>query len=235
MDLQDFLIQGEGREEDKKEAWSFFQQAYEHQMKGELEEAVNLYKRSINSHPTAEAYTFLGWTYSFMGKLDEAIEECRHAISVDPEFGNPYNDISAYLIEWEQFDEAIPWFDKAMQAKRYESPAFPHLNLGRVYVRKGQWEYAIECYEKAAAVHPVAMILNMNDETLDAFQALEQIKGSDRLKTIPILAFANHEEVETWKRAKGLGVTKIVSRNEFSSRTRDLVEELLSEQPTASS
>jgi len=32
-----------------------------------------------------------------------------------------------------------------------------------------------------------------------------------------------------------LGVTKIVSRNEFSSRTRDLVEELLSEQPTASS
>src|SRR5439155_4307446 len=74
MDIQDFLIQGEGREEDKKEAWSFFQQAYEHQMKGELEEAVNLYKRSINSHPTAEAYTFLGWTYSFMGKLDEAID-----------------------------------------------------------------------------------------------------------------------------------------------------------------
>ena len=73
------------------------------------------------------------------------------------------------------------------------------------------------------------------DATLDAFQALEQIKGSDRLKTIPILAFANHEEVETWKRAKELGVTKIVSRNEFSSRTRDLVEELLSEQPTASS
>jgi hypothetical protein len=62
MDLQDFLIQGEGSEEDKKEAWSFFQKAYEHQMKGELEEAVNLYKQSIHSHPTAEAYTFLGWT-----------------------------------------------------------------------------------------------------------------------------------------------------------------------------
>jgi hypothetical protein len=42
-----------------------------------------------------------------------------------------------------------------------------------------------------------------------------------------VLAFANHEEVETWRRAKELGVTKIVSRNEFSSRTRELVEELL--------
>src|SRR5207249_2623636 len=118
MDLQDFLIQGEGREEDKKEAWGFFQQAYEHQMKGELEEAVNLYKRSINSHPTAEAYTFLGWTYSFMGKLDEAIEECHRAIEVDPDFGIPYNDIGACLIEKGQFDEAIRLFDRAMKANR---------------------------------------------------------------------------------------------------------------------
>ena len=87
MDIQDFLIQGEGSIEDKKEAWNYFQKAYEHQMKGELEEAVNMYKRSIESHPTAEAYTFLGWTYSFMGRLDEAIEECHHAIMVDPDFG----------------------------------------------------------------------------------------------------------------------------------------------------
>src|SRR5437870_13545797 len=113
MDIQDFLIQGEGREEDKKEAWSFFQQAYEHQMKGELEEAVNLYKRSIESHPTAEAYTFLGWTYSFMGRLDEAIDECNRAIEVDLDFGNPYNDIGAYLIEKGQCDEAIPWCERA--------------------------------------------------------------------------------------------------------------------------
>jgi len=154
MDLQDFFIQGEGSEQDKREAWEYFQKAYEHQMKGELEEAANLYKRSIESHPTAEAYTFLGWTYSFMGKLDEAIEECHRAIQADPEFGNPYNDIGAYLIEKGQFDEAIPWFHQAMQAKRYESPAFPHLNLGRVYERKGEWNQAMECYKKALALNP---------------------------------------------------------------------------------
>jgi PleD family two-component response regulator len=70
------------------------------------------------------------------------------------------------------------------------------------------------------------MILNMNDEKLDAFRALEQIKGQDRFKAIPVLAFANHEEVDTWRRARELGVTKIVSRNEFSSKTRELVEEI---------
>lgn len=79
---------------------------------------------------------------------------------------------------------------------------------------------------KAETLRPCAMILNMNDEKLDAFQALQQIKGQDRFKSIPVLAFANHEEVDTWKRARELGVTKIVSRNEFSSRTRDLLEEV---------
>ncbi len=154
MDLQDFLLQGEGNIEDKKEAWEWFQQAYESQMNGNLEEAVNLYKRSIHCHETAEAYTFLGWTYSFMGRLDEAIDECRRAIQVDPEFGNPYNDIGAYLIEMEQFDEAITWFEQAMGATRYESPAFPHMNLGRVYERKGEWEQAINSYKQAITLSP---------------------------------------------------------------------------------
>ncbi len=88
---------------------------------------------------------------------------------------------------------------------------------------------------KAASLHPTAMILNMNDETLDAFKALEQMKGDASLNTIPVLAFANHEEVETWRRARELGVNKIVSRNEFSSRMRDLLEDMLSSQPSSKS
>jgi PleD family two-component response regulator len=79
---------------------------------------------------------------------------------------------------------------------------------------------------KASALHPSAVILNMNDDTLNAFQALETLKTDPRFKAIPILAFANHEEVETWNRAKSMGVTKIVSRNEFSSRTKALLEEV---------
>jgi PleD family two-component response regulator len=90
-----------------------------------------------------------------------------------------------------------------------------------------------EVAAKTAATQPAAIIINLNDATLAPFQALEQLKTDDRLKTIPILAFANHEEVETWKRAKELGVTKVVSRNEFSSRTRALVEEVIGHQFSA--
>jgi len=68
-------------------------------MQRDLELAAQFYKRSIELHPTADAHTFLGWTYHQQGKVDEAIEECKKAIAVDPTFGNPYNDIGAYLIE----------------------------------------------------------------------------------------------------------------------------------------
>lgn len=90
-----------------------------------------------------------------------------------------------------------------------------------------------EVTEKAVSLAPAAMILDMNDLGIDAFKGLEALRDNAALPAFPILAFANHEEVATWKRAKELGVTKVVSRNEFSSRTRDLVEELIHHQPSA--
>lgn len=135
-------------------ALQYFRQAFEHQMKGELCEAEELYKKSIEAYPTAEAHTFLGWTYSFMGRLNDAIEECFRAIEVDPDFGNPYKDIGAYLIEQGALDEAIPWLEKATRAPRYESYYFPHYNLGRVYERKHQWRNAMECYRCSLGYNP---------------------------------------------------------------------------------
>jgi PleD family two-component response regulator len=92
-----------------------------------------------------------------------------------------------------------------------------------------------EVSQKLSALRPTAMIVNMNDPSLDAFRALEAVRSGNGLRSMPILAFANHEEVETWKRAKKLGVTKIVSRNEFSARTRQLIEELIGKYPATSS
>ena len=81
--------------------------------------------------------------------------------------------------------------------------------------------------EKAHGLNPAAIVLNLNETSFDAFEALEALKRDDHSRSIPILVFANHEEVENWKRAKELGVSKIVSRNEFSSRTLDLVQQVM--------
>jgi tetratricopeptide (TPR) repeat protein len=136
----------------RQSAAEYFHKGYEQQMAGEYQQAIESYTRSIAAFPTAEAYTFRGWTYSFLGNYEQAIVECMQAIKVDPEFGNPYNDIGAYLIEQEKWDEAIPWFEKAIVARRYEARGYPHFNLGRVYEHKHDWQKAKECYAAAYAM-----------------------------------------------------------------------------------
>ena len=152
----------------QQRAIQLFQKAYEHQMKKELDEAIELYKKSIAAYPTAEAHTFLGWTYSWMGRIDDAIAECLKAIEVDPTFGNPYNDIGSYLIMKGKNDDAIPWLERALQAPRYESYCYPHMNLGRVYEAKRDWVRAKEEYRRA---------LEENKEYTPAAQALARIRG----------------------------------------------------------
>ncbi|HUY14022.1 MAG TPA: tetratricopeptide repeat protein [Terriglobia bacterium] len=135
-------------------AWDLLKEAYQYQMGGEYEMAVELYKRSLDLHPTAEAYTFLGWTYHFQGRLDDAIEECKKAIQVDPEFGNPYNDIGAYLIERGAYDDALPWLEQALTSRRYESYHYPHYNLGRAYAAKEMFGKARFHLEEALRLYP---------------------------------------------------------------------------------
>lgn len=146
--------EAERLEEDRQRALAYFQEAYQHQMNGSLKEAIAHYKKSIALYPTAEAHTFLGWTYSFLGRLEEAIAECHKAIQVDPDFGNPYNDIGAYLIELGRLDEAIPWLEKATHARRYEARAYPYMNLGRIYQRKAHWFEALRHYRRAMEIDP---------------------------------------------------------------------------------
>ncbi|HSS45154.1 MAG TPA: tetratricopeptide repeat protein [Thermoanaerobaculia bacterium] len=74
-------------------ALEFWREGTARLLAGDLHEAIALFTRSLQVHPTAEAYTFRGWAYSFAGRLEEAIEECRKAIATDPTLGNPYNDI----------------------------------------------------------------------------------------------------------------------------------------------
>ena len=136
------------------EAREHFERGYEEQMAGRIDGAIECYGRSIAIQPTAEAHTFLGWAFSHQGRHEDAIEECRTAIAVDPTFGNPYNDIGAYLIELGREDEAVPWLERAKVAPRYGPRHFPYFNLARIYVRQHKVREAIRELEGAIAIEP---------------------------------------------------------------------------------
>jgi tetratricopeptide (TPR) repeat protein len=138
----------------RRRAKMFYQQAYARQVQGTLDEAISLYQQSLQMLPTPEAHTFLGWAYSFLGRYEEAIAECERAIALDPEFGNPYNDIGAYLIELGRPQDAIPHLEQAIKAKRYDCYHYAHFNLGRIYEELGDLTMARDCYQRALELAP---------------------------------------------------------------------------------
>lgn len=131
-----------------------WQAGYLLHMQGDFERAIEAYRESIAAHPTAEAHTFLGWSLSHLGKIHEAIAQCKIAIGIDPDFGNPYNDIGVYLIDLGRPDEAIAWLEKAIAAKRYCCYQFPHYNLGRIRLVQGDVEAARRSFERALEHDP---------------------------------------------------------------------------------
>lgn len=137
-----------------EDATDLWRQGTARLLAGDLEGAVSLFTRSLELKPTAEAYTFRGWAYSFEGKLDLAIEECRKAIATDPSFGNPYNDIGCYLMEQGALEEAVGWFRKAKAAPRYEPRHFPYLNLGRLHASRGEIAEAVAEFAGALEHNP---------------------------------------------------------------------------------
>lgn len=138
-------------QERARELW---EEGVEELMAGRIQSAVSCFNESLEFCPTAEGYTYRGWAVSFLGMLEQAIEDCRKAIVVDPEFGNPYNDIGVYLMQLGLLDEAIPWLENAKLAKRYEPRHFPYLNLGHIYMAKGDQARALEEYVQALDLDP---------------------------------------------------------------------------------
>lgn len=123
-------------------------------MQGKIEDAMTCYSESIKHYPTAEAYTYLGWMFSFLGQVDDAIDLCKQAILIDSDYGNPYNDIGSYLMIKGKSEEAIDWLERAKAARRYEPRHFPFINLGRIYMEKGEYKKAVTEFQEALRLDP---------------------------------------------------------------------------------
>ena len=117
-------------------------------------EAAEMFRRSIEVRPTAEAHTYLGRAYRLSGRMQEAIEECKAAIQIDPEFGNSHNDLGAYLVDRGEFAEAIPSLERALGCGYYGTPHYAWFNLGRAYRALGELSLARACLRQALKIAP---------------------------------------------------------------------------------
>lgn len=117
-------------------------------------EAREKFKQSVALYPSAQGLTFWAWMESYEGNIAFAIDLCQKAIALNPHFGNAYNDIGCYYVLLEQFELAEAWLEKAKSAVDYDFPQFPYLNLGRLHIRLGNIQKAIQEFRGALTFDP---------------------------------------------------------------------------------
>ncbi len=126
----------------------------ERQASGDIEDAAAYYQMSLDLYPTAEAHTNLATALAKRGQFEDAIRQCEQAIALDPNLGNPYNDIAVYLIEEGRADEALPYLDRAIAAPVYDCRHYPHYHRGRILERKARFGEARDAYQAALDIEP---------------------------------------------------------------------------------
>ena len=135
--------------------------------RGDYAGALESFEEAHRWQPSADALTFQGWMHSLLDDVETAEQLCLQAIELDPEFGNPYNDIGTFCLRRQDVESAIRWFEKAKEAPRYEPRHFPYINLGRLYLSLGQPERALDEFEAA---------LRHDPENPEVLQAVRQIR-----------------------------------------------------------
>lgn len=136
------------------------------------------YEKFSESHKligNADALTYKAWMLSIKGDSKTAMDLCLQAIELDPDFGNPYNDIGTILRVQNKSEEAIPWFEKAIKAKRYEPRQFPHINLANIYLERNDLDLAIKQFKMALKYD------RENNNILKTIEQLEQEVGKGRI------------------------------------------------------
>jgi Tfp pilus assembly protein PilF len=94
----------------------------------------------------AEATRNVGEAYLAGGNLQRALLELKKAESLDPQDHITQYDIGLVYYYRERYDQAIPHFERAIQLKPEFAPAIN--GLGNAYSAQGDWDKAIEAYQK---------------------------------------------------------------------------------------
>ncbi len=134
---------------------------------GRYAESSKLFETSITFADTPMAHRGLAFNLFATGNLDGAIEECKRAIEIDPEYGFAYEDIAGFLAMRGDTEEAKIWLDIALEKKHFNRKETVYYAKGKILEREGDWMGAYREYTTG---------ININKEfkpLVDAYFAMQ--------------------------------------------------------------
>ena len=111
--------------------------------KGEADIAIKEAKDAANLDPgLAGAYGLLGLIYMDMDRNDQADDNFRHALRLDPDNPDLNNNYGWFLCRTHHERDALTYFDRAADNRQYTTPAMALQNAGICLMQVGDTERA---------------------------------------------------------------------------------------------
>ena len=191
---------------------------------------LNQFPKSIN------LYNIVGAANKNLGKLDEAIEAYREALSIKPDYADAYYNMGNAFKVQGKLDEAIEAFSKALSIKADYAQASN--NMGLVFQEQGKLNEAIEAYTKASSIKPdyAGAYYNMGkafkdqgklDEAIEAFSKALSVKAnyaeaSNNMGLVFQEQGKLNEAIEAYTKASSIKPDYAVAYNNKGNALRDM-------------
>lgn len=137
-------------EKEKYAILAFYARAVEN----DLQKAVDYLQSFLALYPDSSVeHHNLGWWYSQMGQLENAMKEYKEAIRIDPYFMITYDGLNfIYLNRLGDLDSAIALCNRQISYNDRQFQAYN--NLGWAYLGKGNLQQARAAFEKVLEINP---------------------------------------------------------------------------------
>jgi adenylate cyclase len=119
--------------------------------KESLMRAIELAKKAIEIQDSSGPHRVLAYTYVLFRKHEEAIEEAKKALEMEPNSADAHNDSGHVLFQSAVAQEAVSVLKKAIRLNPYPPSMYFH-NLAWAYHSLGKYEEAIHSAKKAIQV-----------------------------------------------------------------------------------
>ncbi|WP_233201123.1 type IV pilus biogenesis/stability protein PilW [Chromobacterium alticapitis] len=121
------------------------QLAVEYAKIGNVKAALDNANQAVQADATyAPAYVARAFVLGLLRQNDQAEQDFRRALQLDPADPAANNNYGLFLCENGRVQESLPWFQKALANPLYNSPQSAYLNLGRCSLKLGQADKANE-------------------------------------------------------------------------------------------
>jgi len=128
----------------------------------EFDKALRLLDQVIGEDPgIMEARQVRANIYLQLDRAEDAAEECKAALEIDPEYSAAIFTLAQAYKKMKKYDEAIAGFERAIELDPRDPK--PHVNLGEVFLETKELDKAIVHFEEAIAIDPEHSSLAYNN------------------------------------------------------------------------